>query len=85
MHLCSRTFLAFGIPGLGDFLLVLRRPIETTGQIRIYQGFGNIIRRFYGTSLGYGRKWVRSSAIAAGSSTGEKCPPRGKTVQRRML
>src|SRR6476646_4044145 len=31
------------------------------------------------------KKAVRSPAIAAGSSTGAKCPPRGKTVQRWML
>src|SRR5437899_9652111 len=28
---------------------------------------------------------VKSPAMAAGSSTGAKCPPRGKTVQRWML
>ena len=41
--------------------------------------------RQQGPQLRSRKKAVRSPATAAGSSTGEKCPPCGKTVQRWML
>ena len=41
--------------------------------------------RQHGPQLRSRKKAVRSPAIAAGSSAGAKCPPRGKTVQRWML